>query len=125
MEKVAIPIWENRVSPVLDTAACLLVVRLNGQTEQGRDTYSLTGSHVFQRVQYISGMQVNTMLCGALSRPLHMLLIKSGIKVYPWLTGDVAEILEAYKQGKLEFEKYSLPGCGRHRRRQGRGCDYY
>lgn len=125
MEKVSIPIWENRVSPVLDTAACLLIVKLNDKTEHSRETYSLTASHIFQRAQYISELQVDTMLCGALSRPLHMLLTKSGIKVYPWLTGEVPEILEAYKKGNLAREKYALPGCGRHRRRQGRRCDYY
>jgi len=125
MEKVAIPIWDNRVSPVLDTAASLLVVQLNGKTEQARETYSLPRIHIFQRVRYIRGLNINTVLCGALSRPFQGLLIESGINVFPWITGDVQEVLEAYISGDLGSDKFVLPGCQQKRRGQGRGHRHY
>jgi predicted Fe-Mo cluster-binding NifX family protein len=120
MEKVAIPIWEDRISPVLDTASCLLVVELDGKTEHSRETFNLTGSHIFQRVRYISELHIDTMLCGALSRFLLRLLTESGIKVYPWVTGRVKDVLEAYIGGNLGDGKFALPGCHRGRRRHGR-----
>jgi predicted Fe-Mo cluster-binding NifX family protein len=125
MEKVAIPIWDKRVSPVLDTAICLLVVELDNKTEHKRETYNLPRSHIYHRVQYIANLHVDTMLCGALSRPLLRLLIESGIRVYPWITGHVQEVLEAYINGSLTNEKFALPGCQHHRRGRGRGRGYY
>jgi len=120
MNKVAIPIWENRVSPVLDTANRLLVVELNGKTERGHETYNLPVSHIFQRTKYIRELHVNTMLCGALSRPFHQMLAQSGIKVFPWLTGEVQEVLNAYIDNSLADTRFALPGCN-HRGRRCRG----
>jgi predicted Fe-Mo cluster-binding NifX family protein len=132
MEKVAIPRWENRISPVLDTATRLLVVELNGKTESRRETYNLIESHIAWRAQFISRLRINTMLCGALSRPFLRLLVESGIQVYPWITGQVQDVLDAYLNGDLANGNFALPGCrhGRHRRgrryqRHGHMTDFY
>lgn len=119
MDKVAIPIWENRVSPVLDTANRLLIIELNGKTEQGREIYNLPVSHIFQRTRYIRELHVNTMLCGALSRPFHRMLVESGIRVYPWLTGEVQDVVNAYLDDNLADARFALPGFNHRRRRCG------
>ncbi len=116
MEKVAIPIWDKRVSPVLDSAACLAVFDIDGQSEPEHELISLPQTHFTRKAKYIAELKVDTILCGALSRPLRRTLVRLGINVLPWLTGEIKDVIRAYLDGELASERFSLPGCGRRAR---------
>lgn len=113
--KIAISIWDGRVSPVMDTATQLLVVELENGREISRSLTSLPPSDVPQRAQLIGGMGVDVLICGAISRPFEMMLNSLGIRINPWVRGKADRILEAYASGKLLSETFYLPGCGRGR----------
>ena len=49
--RVGIPIWEERVSPVLDTAGVLLVIDLEDRREASRHRAELHGETLSRRVQ--------------------------------------------------------------------------
>ena len=118
MERVAIPKWRGRISPVLDTARCLEIVQY-GASER-RSTVDVGPGDLSHRARLLCALHINTLLCGAVSRRLHDLLVAGGITVWPWLTGSVEEILAAYRNGSLHQERFLLPGCGRQRRRRRR-----
>lgn len=121
MEKVAIPIWDERISPVLDSAACLAVFDVEDDLEPQRQLINIPQAHFTLKAKYIADLKVDTILCGAISRPLRGILIRRGINVYPWLTGEVMDVLQAYLSGELASERFALPGCRRRGRyRQGR-----
>jgi len=121
MERIAIPIWNNRVSPVLDTATQLVVFEAEDLSGPGVVT-QLPAVSFAQRARLIKDLQVTTLLCGAVSRCLMDLLTRYGVTVHPWLTGDVNDILRAYRDGGLGSARFILPGCELgQRRRRGRG----
>lgn len=132
--KVAIPIWDGRVSPVMDTARRLLVAEYDSGQEKSRTVVDMLQSGLAQRAGFISGLGVDVLICGAVSRQFERLLAASGVKVNPWMGGQVDEIITACIGGNLQQSHFSLPGCGRGRgrrrcqsfgagrpRRQGRG----
>lgn len=119
MERVAIPIWQGRVSPVLDTAERLWICDLPRQGDGAPQIVEMRPVDIRQRAQLIRTLGVRTILCGAVSRPMHSLLLAAGVAVRPWLTGVVEEVLAAYAEGGLDADRFRLPGCGRGR---GRGC---
>ncbi|MCB2229769.1 NifB/NifX family molybdenum-iron cluster-binding protein [bacterium] len=126
-ERVAIPIWQGRVSPVLDTASKLLLCDLDSGQTVGTQTIELDGPDLNERAKLICTLGIRTLLCGAVSRLFHQLLEAHHVQVIPWLGGPVEDILRGYTNGTLEQERYRLPGCGRRLRcRQagrGRGAD--
>ena len=119
MERVAIPIWQGRVSPVLDTAERLWVCDLGAGHEATPRIVQLQAADLRQRVQFIRNLGIQTLLCGAVSRPLHGLLLNAGIVVRPWLTGTAEDVIAAYSEGRLEMDCFLLPGC-KGRRQRGR-----
>ena len=127
MEKVAIPIWDERVSPVLDTATCLAIYDIDGQNEPERELVNIPHTHFTLIAKYIAQLKVDTVLCGALSRPMRSILISRGINVFPWVTGEVTEIVQAYQNGRLSDERFILPGrnCRRRCRKGIRGRGYF
>jgi len=121
--RVAISDYEDRVSPVFDVAAHLTVVEYEKETEISRSGYQLETLDPYKRAEFLEKLRIDTLICGAISRPLELLLVEKGITVYGRVCGDVAEVLQAFMAGKLSDPCFQLPGChreGRHHWRRGR-----
>ena len=115
--KVAIPIWKNRISPVLDTANILLISEVEDNVECERDIVNIPLSNHQNRVKYFQSKQIDILICGALSHKIEIMLSAVGIKVIPWIGGDVEDIISAYLQGVIISDNFILPGCKQGRRR--------
>lgn len=119
--KIAIPQWQGRVSPVFDVSTCLLVADWDGEVLAPGQEYRLTSEGVPQRAAEVAALEVEVLICGAVSRPMEMALADAGIEVVPHICGPVVEVLRAYVGGTLDGETYRMPGCCGRRRRRG-GC---
>ncbi len=113
--RIAIPIWDDRVSPVLDTASRLLVVEIKGQNEASRFEIYLDEYELSRRCFRIQSMEIDILICGAISRHFARMLMASGIKVIPEISGQAEEVLKAYFRGDLFHSKFLMPGCRRNR----------
>lgn len=121
--KVAVPVWQGRVSPVFDVAGQLLVVELAGGVETSRRECRLPDAEPEQRAVQLSELQVETLICGAISQALESLLTENGIKVFGRVCGTVDEVLNAFASGTLGQPRFAMPGCcGQARRRFRGGC---
>ena len=123
--RIAMPIWEGRVSPVFDTATVLLVVEHDGRQEVGRRTETLGGLPALRRVGRLVELGVQALVCGAISRPLLSMISGRGIQVLPFISGNVEDVLTAYVSGGLGIAKcparFRMPGCCGRRGRFGGG----
>lgn len=125
--RIALPVWGNLLSPVLDTAARLLVVELpEGETapERGkgeRREVPLPPEPPPLRAARIASLGVEVLICGAVSRPLAWMLEARGMRVVPWVRGEVDRVIEAWQAGALSGPGFAMPGWGRGRGRWGRG----
>ena len=108
--RIAIPIWNDKISPVLDTASKLLIVDVDGQNEADRFEIYLDEQNLSRRCFRIQGMNVNILICGAISHPFARMLIASGIDVIPEISGLAEEVLSAYLQGDLFNSRFLMPG---------------
>ena len=109
--KVAIPIWENRVSPVLDTASRLLVIDVENRQETSRSETYLEGLDLFRRCFRIQNLGVDILICGAISRPYYRELAATGIHVISGISGNPEDVLKAYLKGTLSHSRFTMPGC--------------
>jgi len=124
--KIAVPIWEGRVSPVMDSATRLLVIDSEDGVEKSREMVSLPTTGIGDRARFLSSMGIEVLICGAISRQFEQLLAATGIRTSPWFRGNVDEVVTAHSRGELQNENFRMPGCGMGRRRgrkwRGGGC---
>jgi predicted Fe-Mo cluster-binding NifX family protein len=120
--RIALSIWKDRISPVFDTSRRILLVDFENALESERTQESIDHVPVACRAARLKELGIEVLLCGAISRQLSFLIDSSGIKLVPFLTGEVDEVLEAFQKDELPHPRFMMPGCcGRYRRFRG-GC---
>lgn len=117
--RIAIPIWNDKVSPVLDTASKLLIIQVEGRKELSRFEIYLDEQELSRRCTRIRGMEVNTLICGAISRPFLRMLAAYGINIIKNISGHPEDVLDAYLKGVLFHSGFLMPGCERGTKRNG------
>jgi predicted Fe-Mo cluster-binding NifX family protein len=119
--RLAIPIWNDRVSPLLDTASRLLLIDMKNGTETSRFEVFLDEHELVRRCLRIQGLGVHVIICGAVSRPLLKMLASGGITLIPEISGATEEVLQAFLKDALSHARFLLPGYKRGRV-SGGGC---
>jgi len=119
--RVAIPHWENRISPVFDVAGKFLLIDIENGRESRREERRLSATDQFARLTEFLGFGAETLICGAISASAEARLAASGMQVIGFTCGKVDEVLAAYLNSKLVKSVFAMPGCQRWRRREGEG----
>ena len=116
---IAIPIMRGRVAPVLNWCSRTMIfpARPDGGSAQELWTPELGPA---ARLQLLRDQGVQTLICGALSLDLQNCAIGLGLTVIPGVAGNIDEVIQAYRQNRLDQPEFWLPGCsGPRRYRQG------
>ncbi len=111
--KIGIPIWEDKISPVLDTASRFLVIETDGKKEFSRYETYLEVQDITHRCFRIQGLGVDILICGAVSRRLLEKLMALGVQIIPGLSGSPEDVLSAYLRGNINDDKFLMPGFKR------------
>ena len=112
--KVAIPVWQERISPDFDVARRLLVVDIENGSVVRREERELVGA---DRAEAVRAMGVEILICGAVSSLLETQLRATGVEVIGETCGPVEQLLDAFMSGTISDERFRMPGCCRRRRR--------
>lgn len=120
--KTAFSVWEQRIAPVFDTSRQIHLVESDGTRIISKRVFAISGEDVPQMLTWLSEQGVDTLVCGAVSRPLQERLAAIGIKVFPFVAGDLRQVITALLDGSLKGAAFTMPGCcGRRRMRRLHG----
>jgi len=111
MMKIAIPICNDCVSNVFDFAADILLVDIEEGKETDRSEIPLQSRSLPERVGQLKSLEVDVLVCGAISRALANMVIACGIEVLPYVTGRIDDVLKAYLTNQLVNPQFEMPGC--------------
>jgi predicted Fe-Mo cluster-binding NifX family protein len=121
--KVALPVWNERISPLFDVCRKICVAEVDsGRVIEMTEADLCPGEPAGKALQ-LQEMGVSVLICGAISRPVQRMVAARNIKVIPFISGPSPEVIQAWLSGTLNNSSYSMPGCcGRRQRcRTGKG----
>jgi predicted Fe-Mo cluster-binding NifX family protein len=102
----------GRVSPVFDVAKHLLVVDVEDSTELSREYQDMSRLELLGRPRYVADLDIEVLICGALSVPVRLVLEAKGISVIDQVCGETEEVLRAFLSGRLSDPSFRMPGAG-------------
>jgi len=114
--KAAFAHWDQRIAPVFDTARRILVAEAESGRLVAEKEEALSGDMPLRKALRLAELGVGELVCGAISRPLYAMVAAYGIRVIPFVAGDLREIVQAWLRGGLEGDDFAMPGCWRRAR---------
>ncbi len=119
MSRTAFSLWNERIAPVFDVARNLWIVdasegRITGQTGRRFST-----DDPDERALRLTTLQVDQLVCGAITRRSFEALADKGLKVISFVAGDLDQVIQAWLSDRLKDGELAMPGC-RSGRRHGR-----
>ena len=121
--KTAFAYWDNRIAPVFDIARQIHLVESDSGRVVGESEEILADGMPVRKVIQLAQLGISTLVCGAISSPLHEMVTASSIQVIPFVAGNLDEVIQAWLVGKLDNDSFSMPGCcGRGRKNRQTPC---
>jgi len=121
--KVAIPMFDSRVSPRFDFAAKILIATIESGKISERQEYALTNIHQIRRSSLLCELGVKVLICGGISSFYRRLIVNSRIRVIPMIQGEIEEVLSRFIDGSLISSKANdVLGKRSRYKRAKRGC---
>jgi predicted Fe-Mo cluster-binding NifX family protein len=119
--KTAFAAWNKRIAPVFDVARYLHIVEFDEGRIIAQSQEALADDGPTHRALRLARMEIRVLVCGAISRQLQTMIEAYGIRVVPFVAGDLREVIEAWFHKRLEKDMFAMPGCHGRGLRQGRG----
>jgi predicted Fe-Mo cluster-binding NifX family protein len=117
MNRVALPIFKMRVSPVFDSCTRLLLVDIEKGHEIDRKELYLNRFTLTERVTILKKAGVGAVICGGISDVLKSMLLKAGIDLIGDISGEIEQVLKAHRTGRLNDAQFLMPGARRNLKR--------
>jgi predicted Fe-Mo cluster-binding NifX family protein len=111
--KMALSVWERRISPVFDTSRQLIVIEIENGKTPGRRRETLLDELPLRKITQLREIGIEVLVCGAISKALADLIATSGITLIPFVAGEVEEVIRAFLAGGFPDPSFLMPGQGR------------
>ena len=108
--KVAITVWNERISPVLDCARTLLIAEIVKEEIVGRRHEIFNVGCITKMVQTLNRLEIKVLICGAVSQEPATIIEEGGIKLIPFIAGDAEKIIETFAR-RQSISTFAMPGC--------------
>ncbi len=110
--KAAFSVWNDRIAPVFDVAQRLHLVEVAAERRiSAAQIILMDVDPSTNPALRVVALDVTILVCGAISRPLHHQLMHSGIRVIPFVAGELRPVIAAWLEGRLNAKWFAMPGC--------------
>ena len=110
MIRIAIPIFHNRVSPVLDTCTRLLIIDFEGKDGVERREISFDIYSQSERFEIVKKLNPDAIICCGISEVFDRMLQSAGIRLISGIAGDVEQVVEAFLCNRIDDPCFRMPG---------------
>ena len=112
--KIAVTIWGNRISPVFDASANLLVAEIENSVVVNKTFETISPDTPKTLVSLLNRLGVTVLICGAISQKASDTIVQSRIELISFVTGNTDRILESFAFKNEIGKAFMMPGCSSH-----------
>lgn len=122
MARAAFSYCNDRIAPVFDVSRNLMVVDADSLGRVVNSfTYHFKSDNPLERVSELAELQVEQLVCGAITKELEEVLNDTGVQLFSFVSGAYQQMVRAWLNNRLDDRLHFMPGCNRDGR-QKRGC---
>ncbi len=111
MTKTAFSLWNERIAPVFDVARNFRIVETIEKGIIGQSERRFSTDDTQERVLRLATLQVEQLVCGAITRSSCYALTEHSIQVVSFVAGELEQVIQAWLSGSLTDGHFAMPGC--------------
>ena len=116
MKRVVIPIFQHRVSPVLDSCRHMFIIDIEQDTEVDRENIYLGEMSLTERCDIFAKLEVTIVICGGVSEVFANMLMGLNIRLFNGIAGEIDDVITAFLNKCLDKPKFYMPGFRQNNR---------
>jgi predicted Fe-Mo cluster-binding NifX family protein len=97
--RVAFAAWNGRIAPVFDVARHVHLVDIGSSGVAAEADELVEVEAPVRRAARLAALGVQTLVCGAISRPQRAALEAYGLNVVPLVAGGLREVVDSWRSG--------------------------
>ncbi len=94
--RIGIPLWQNRVAPLLDCCSKLKVFELDNKRVKVADVIDMQEMNISERLKTFRRLELDVVICNGISFFYRACLWINAIKVMPNIIGEETFIIARY-----------------------------
>ena len=110
--KIAVPVFECRVAPRLDTAEKMLFATVENGEVVNEEEVRIVGVHPLNIAHWFKDEGITVVICCGIDAKCSSLLLESGIDLISWIAGNARDAVRAYLKGTLSSMAISTDAIG-------------
>lgn len=110
--KLAITVWNQRIAPVFESSGKAVILEFRDNVLLSRSHADIHRNDPSAKARFLRGQGIHELICGAISRDVEDLVREQGIRIHPFIAGNLEEIIQARMDGRLDDGSFRMPGCG-------------
>ncbi|MGB4598711.1 MAG: NifB/NifX family molybdenum-iron cluster-binding protein [Trichlorobacter sp.] len=118
--RTAFSLWNERIAPVFDVARHLWIVDAEDGRIIGQTGRRFSSDDPQERALRLTTLQIEQLVCGAITRSSYEALVERGIRVVSFIAGDLNQVVHAWLADRLKEGELNMPGCNRGKRHGAR-----
>ena len=123
---IAVPVFERRIAPRLDTAERILFATVEDSNIVNEEEVRIVGVHPLNMASWFKSEEINVVICCGIDSICKNSFSQCGIHLISWIAGDAREAIKAYLNDTLDSmviptETFNGGPCRRRFRCGGRG----
>jgi len=99
--RLALSVFKDSISTVFDAADQFLIIEMDGTNHSRRISEKFLSSDPVGRTLQLKNQSIDVLICGAISRPMHLAITSQGITIYPFIKGNINDVLAAHHNNQL------------------------
>lgn len=115
--KAAFSVWDNRIAPVFDVARQMHLVEAKSGRIASEMEEAFSDDFPLHKAIRLAELGIDILICGAVSRPLRETIAAYGIRVIPFVAGELGDVKCAWLSGGEDIRRFAMPGCCGRRKR--------
>ncbi|MEJ2657379.1 MAG: NifB/NifX family molybdenum-iron cluster-binding protein [Desulfobacterales bacterium] len=101
MKRIAIPVFENRISNRLDCCENIILYSIYRSKIQCCETVRLVQASPSEKLNMLLEMGIDVLICNGITAFYSRKLSEKNIQVIPWVSGEVKKVVNQYLNHKL------------------------
>jgi predicted Fe-Mo cluster-binding NifX family protein len=100
--KIAIPVFQTKISPRFDSTQGFILLQIEKNNVIKRENLPTKDWPSSAKIKQLVDLEVDTMICGGIDLESMQQLNFNGIKIYSWITGEIEDAVTRFLNQGLE-----------------------